>query len=215
LVFQIWGCNSSADSPPKPVTVRKTIVVPSQTKQNQKKTALQKTGRVSKTVEETKPPKAAHHMDDKRPKEDKTGEKLAVAILKKVKEESPEDDFSPLYSGKGKIDPFIPLIKPKAAGQPIDGAKKRKPRTPLEKIDLSQMKLVATIRSPSGNKALVEETSGKGYIISKGTYIGLHAGRVVAILKDRLIVEEETKDILGKNVIQKRELKLLKPPGDF
>ena len=82
-------------------------------------------------------------------------------------------------------------------------------------MDLSQIKLVAIIRAPTGNKALVEEANGKGYIISKGTYIGLHAGRVVTILKDRLIIEEETEDVLGKSVIRKRELKLQKAPGEF
>ncbi|PQP34785.1 pilus assembly protein PilP, partial [Desulfobacteraceae bacterium SEEP-SAG9] len=63
--------------------------------------------------------------------------------------------------------------------------------------------------------ALVEEASGKGYIVAKGTYIGLHAGRILEILNDRVIVEEEIEDILGKITIDRKELKIQKPPGEF
>jgi type IV pilus assembly protein PilP len=82
-------------------------------------------------------------------------------------------------------------------------------------MDLSQLKLVAIIRTPKGNKAMVDESSGKGYIIAKGTYIGMNSGTVVKILKDRLIIEEEAENVFGKITIRKRELKLQKPPGAF
>ena len=42
---------------------------------------------------------------------------------------------------------------------------RRVPRTPLERIDLSQLKLVAIIVSKSGNTALLEDATGKGYVI--------------------------------------------------
>ena len=93
-------------------------------------------------------------------------------------------------------------------------SKGRIPRTPLEMIDLGQLKLVAVMRTPRGNKALVEEASGKGYIVAKGTYLGVNSGRVVKILKDRIIIEEEVENIVGKSTIQERELKLQKPLGE-
>jgi type IV pilus assembly protein PilP len=89
------------------------------------------------------------------------------------------------------------------------------PLTPLERVDLSQLKLVGIIQAPSGNKALVEEASGKGYIIKKGTFIGIHAGRVLEIQKDRVVVEEEVENVLGQFALDKKELKLQKPPGEF
>ena len=88
--------------------------------------------------------------------------------------------------------------------------KKRIQRTPLEKLDLSQLKLVGVIMSPDGNKALVEDSSGKGYTLSKGTYIGINAGKVVEIQKDRIIIEEEREDAMGNVIIQRKELKLNK-----
>jgi type IV pilus assembly protein PilP len=119
---------------------------------------------------------------------------------------------SPKYSPKGKIDPFDSLLHKKqgAAFKKARKSKKRVPRTPLEKLDLSQLKLVAIMRSPSGNKALLEDASGKGYVISKGSYIGTNAGKVVEIEKDRVIIAEEVEDVMGNVTIQRKELKLNK-----
>jgi type IV pilus assembly protein PilP len=61
----------------------------------------------------------------------------------------------------------------------------------------------------------VEETSGKGYVIKKGTYIGTNSGKVVKINKETVIVEEEFEDVFGKSATRQREIKLPKPPGAF
>jgi len=73
---------------------------------------------------------------------------------------------------------------------------------------------VGIIFASSGNKALVEDASGKGFVIKKGTRIGINSGRVIKILKARVVVEEEAESILGKTSLVKRELKLQKPPGE-
>jgi type IV pilus assembly protein PilP len=123
-----------------------------------------------------------------------------------------------LYNPENKIEPFMPLFKevPKKETENFQKAEREKriPRTPLERIDLSQLKLVGLVQLSNGNKGLVEETSGKGYIISMGTYMGPNGGKVVEISKDRIIVEEEVDDVLGKLTLQKRELKLQKPFGE-
>ena len=120
------------------------------------------------------------------------------------------------YNFTNKFDPFMPLYK----DEPVAKAKKKKkkrrlPLTPLEKVDLSQLKLVGIIRAPSGDKALVQESSGKGYIVKKGTYIGIHAGRVINVLKDKIIVEEEVETELGTYKLHERELKIHKPAGEL
>jgi type IV pilus assembly protein PilP len=121
----------------------------------------------------------------------------------------------PPYNPKGKIDPFEPLFKERpAVTQATKKIKKRTPRTPLEKIAISQLKLVGIVLASSGNKALVQEASGKGYIIKKGTYIGLNSGKVVEIQKDNVIIEEEVEDVLGKVTTHKKEIRLPKPPGE-
>jgi type IV pilus assembly protein PilP len=77
------------------------------------------------------------------------------------------------------------------------------------------LKLVGIVRSSSGERALVEEATGKGYIVTKGTYIGINSGRIIEITEDGIVIEEEIEDALGKVTTNKTELKLQKPPGEF
>ncbi|MBN1930329.1 MAG: pilus assembly protein PilP [Desulfobacterales bacterium] len=122
------------------------------------------------------------------------------------------------YNPEGKIDPFTPIFKNESKPKPSvvkqSPEAPRIPRGPLERVDLSQLKLVGIICAQSGNKALVEEASGKGYIITRGTRIGNRLGKVAKILADRVKVEEESTDVLGKVTICQRELKLQKPAGE-
>ncbi len=121
------------------------------------------------------------------------------------------------YNAKGKVDPFEALLRDEsvAAAAAKLKAKKRDPQSPLEKIDLGQLKLVAIIAAPSGNRALVEESSGKGYILREGTYVGMNSGKVVNIAIDKVLVEEEFEDAFGKTITQKKEITLPKPPGEL
>jgi type IV pilus assembly protein PilP len=120
------------------------------------------------------------------------------------------------YTAAGKIDPFEPLLKDESPQAPTTTIKpvKRDRSSPLEKIDLGQLKLVAVLTAPGGNRALVEETTGKGYILKEGTYIGLNSGKVVGISLDKVLIEEEYEDAYGKPVIKKKEITLPKPPGE-
>lgn len=119
------------------------------------------------------------------------------------------------YNPEGKIDPFVPLFKEEQVALPTKEKKRRRANlTPLEKVDLSQLRLLGVILAPSGNRAMVSEVNGKGYVVTVGTYMGIASGRVVEILSDRIIVEEEVENILGKISLRKRELKLQKPAGE-
>jgi type IV pilus assembly protein PilP len=144
------------------------------------------------------------------PKMDAAPGESQVAALLNIQAPAP-------YSGKGKTDPFEPLLREEAAQASAARltAKKRAPQSPLEKIDLGQLKLVAIIASATGNRALVEEASGKGYILREGTYVGLNSGKVVDIALEKIVVEEEYEDVYGKTVLQKKEITLPKPPGEL
>ena len=61
----------------------------------------------------------------------------------------------------------------------------------LQKIELSQLRLTGIILATSGHRGLVQESTGKGHIVKVGTDIGARGGKVVSILKDRVIVEEK------------------------
>jgi type IV pilus assembly protein PilP len=123
------------------------------------------------------------------------------------------------YDPEGRFDPFEPLFKSQPEVQvAVEGAERRErraPQTPLERVALSQLKVTAIIRAPSGNRALVEDNTGKGYVVTKGTYIGLNSGRVIDIDAGRIVVEEEIETIMGELKIQLAELKLQKPAGEL
>jgi Tfp pilus assembly protein PilP len=120
-----------------------------------------------------------------------------------------QDDVPP-YNSTGKIDPFVPLIRETVIKKPnfpkfplTDNPNKG----PLEKMDLSQLKLTAIIiPDRGGNRGLVEESSGKGHIVVLNTRIGTYGGKVVEIQKDRLIIEEKGRDEFGRIVTRKKEL---------
>jgi type IV pilus assembly protein PilP len=119
----------------------------------------------------------------------------------------------PVYNPEGKIDPFQPLFEDKPQVKkdtlvPVDD--ERADKTALEKIDLSQLKLTGIILAASGNKGLVQEASGRGHVIAKGTYIGTRGGKVTGIQKGKVIVEEKMRVVYGKILIAKTELKLNK-----
>ena len=80
---------------------------------------------------------------------------------------------------------------------------RRVSQSPLERFDFSQLKLVGIIVSSDGNIAVIEDSSGKGYIVEKGAYIGLYPAKIKAIKKDRILIEEETKDTSGKTTFKK------------
>ena len=116
----------------------------------------------------------------------------------------------PPYNATGTIDPFVPLIREtviKKPKNPIFPVNDNPHKSPLEKIDLSQLKLTAIIiPDRGGNRGLVEESSGKGHIVVVNTPIGTRGGKVIEILKDRLIIEEKGRDHFGKTVTRKKEL---------
>lgn len=132
--------------------------------------------------------------------------------------EKPEEPLGYAYDPQGKIDPFrsVFVTQPRKAMEVSRKAQERKmPLTPLQKLGVSQLKVVGIIISPTGNKALVEDPAGKGYVITVGTYVGSNFGRVTRILNDRIIVEEEVEDFFtGKMKLQPVELRLQKKFGE-
>jgi type IV pilus assembly protein PilP len=122
-------------------------------------------------------------------------EKKKAEQVKNLEKESLEKkgEIEYSYDPTGKVDPFKPFIQITS-----QGSSKYSPLTPLQKYDISQLKLVAIIITPGGNTALVEDTTGKGYFLKKGTGIGKNDGRVTKILKDQVIIEETYQDVLGQ-----------------
>jgi len=128
----------------------------------------------------------------KSPAVEKKKEEPTKVAEKKEPEKKEEVEYS--YNPAGKPDPFKPFIQL----TPVREGSRTGPLTPLQKYDISQLKLVAIISTPEGNVALIEDATGKGYFLKKGTWIGKNDGKVTKILKDKVIIEEVYQDIFGQ-----------------
>jgi Tfp pilus assembly protein PilP len=99
------------------------------------------------------------------------------------------------YHDLGKTpDPFKPIIEPVVKKTKTTTAKKERsvPLTPLELFSIDQLRLVGITMGQGKNMAMIEDPTGKFYLITKGTLIGLKQGKVTDIHPDRVVVEEKT-----------------------
>lgn len=118
-----------------------------------------------------------------------------------------------LYTRKGRLDPFAPFMQgpePESGQKAQKKLQRRKPRTPLERLSLGQLSLTAIMETPDHKMAMVEEASGKGYVVKKGTYIGDQGGRITKVLSDAIVIEEKYLDVFGNVDVRKKQLKLQK-----
>lgn len=106
---------------------------------------------------------------------------------------------------EGSIDPFRPFIESLVTQRQ---QRPELPLTPLQKYNISQLKLVGIIEGSKEPKALIQDSTNKGYIITKGTLIGPNNGKVEEITSDEVIVTEEVVDAMGKTKEQKTVMKL-------
>lgn len=107
----------------------------------------------------------------------------------------PVDPFSYTYNPFGKRDPFESFIK---AG---DNNTTFVSNDPLQNYDLAKFQLKGVVYGMANPRAIVIDGAGKGHIILRGTRIGRNQGRVVRILKDRVVVAERFRDPLGKLIV--------------
>ena len=114
----------------------------------------------------------------------------------------------PPYDPTGKPDPFQPPVLESSLEQTLRG----KLMLPLEKFEVTEFQLVTTATGPGGNKAMVQDPSGKGYFLTVGSKIGKNQGRVVAIADRRILIEEKIKDFLGREKSRTVVLKIPQAP---
>ena len=122
---------------------------------------------------------------------------------------APPESVSYTYNPKGKPDPFRPLVVEKPETPVVKKSETKKtPSTPLEKVDLAELKLVALIWDIPKPRAMVEDASGKGYILTVGTYVGKNGGKISKIDSTGAIVSERYETDPGKFRIREIPLRL-------
>jgi type IV pilus assembly protein PilP len=109
------------------------------------------------------------------------------------------------YNPQGKPNPFQPLVVEKPSGPPpkkkVEQAAKKEKEvlgTPLERLELAALKLVAVVWNIPHPRAMVEDSTGKGYILSLGTRVGKNQGQVTQITSAGVIITEKVEGADGK-----------------
>lgn len=123
------------------------------------------------------------------------------------------NDFE--YVLENRPDPFIPFITEKAAASTVDMNEIVDTSEPLSGMQLfepGQLSLVALLKKERKNMAMVEDFTGKGYILLEGTKIG-RRGMVKNITSNGVVIEETAVTRAGKEIITEIVM-TLKKEGD-
>ena len=122
-----------------------------------------------------------------------------------------EEQKKPEYQVIGIRDPFLPFsgINPMEAGV---GGELGKGVDPLQRLSIAQVYLVGIILGKQ-NRALIQDTSGMGFIVTQGTLVGENNGIVTKITKDSVTVKQHFKDYMGRVSTREVVLALRKEEG--
>jgi type IV pilus assembly protein PilP len=124
----------------------------------------------------------------------------AVPAVEPVRAVEPAEDLP--YDTTGRRDPFRP---------PRFSAPSRtsgEPRTPLQRYEVGQLRLVAIIYNTGDPRAVVEDNEGLGYIVKAGTPIGPNGGEVTTIERGRVVIKENSVDYYGEQRINEVVMEL-------
>lgn len=115
-----------------------------------------------------------------------------------VPTEKPKQSEPP-YNPTGKPDPFQPSrISLETKGGVL----------PLEQFDINDFELVGIVFGPGIKKAMVQDPTGKGFMVQVGCRIGKKGGRITRVADKELIIEEPYRDFLGRKSFRKIALKI-------
>lgn len=110
------------------------------------------------------------------------------------------------YDALGKRDPFRSFVLENAKNQ-------RQDRGPLEQFELAQIALVAVVWDTNKPRALVQDPSGRAFIVSEGTAVGKNDGRIIRIGDNSVVVKETYVDYLGERTEKDIELHVRQNQG--
>jgi type IV pilus assembly protein PilP len=119
-----------------------------------------------------------------------------------LRKKNPEPEPSK-YVRKVNRDPFRPSsIQTRTSNRSRDNL------SPLERFELGQLKVVGIVWDIKEPRAMIEDTAGLGYTILVGTPIGGSEGKVKAINRNEVVVEESFQDFSGKKKTREVLMKL-------
>lgn len=98
-----------------------------------------------------------------------------------------KSDFE--YTTEGRPDPFKPFLSPKIELDPNEIIDTKQALTGMQLFEPGQLTLVAIMQVGQEHIAMVQDSTGKGYVLNTGMKIG-RRGEIINIEADRVIIEE-------------------------
>jgi type IV pilus assembly protein PilP len=131
-----------------------------------------------------------------------TGKSGAAPEMKPVAATSDNDSAAekkPPGAPAGRLSPTVRRdpFRPFTLNARTSSKRRRENLSPLERYELGQLKLVAVIWNTKEPSAMVEDSSGLGYLVKVGTPIGSNEGKVKSIQRDGIVIEEFYVDLYG------------------
>jgi len=148
----------------------------------------------------------------------------SVSFAQKTPAETPDSNQAPIeirksesafeYQIEGRPDPFLPFITERASSSenPDEIIERDQTLTGMQLFEPGQLTLVALMVAGSGKYAMVQDFTGKGYVIEEGTKIG-RRGVVANIIENKVIIEEQALTRGGRTLTNKIAM-VLKKEGE-
>lgn len=105
--------------------------------------------------------------------------------------------------GAERRDPFRPFIRREAKAEEAEGIG-------VTAYELRQLTLVGVLVDVVPPRALLQDSSGMGYIVTPGSRVGRHGGVVAAVEPGRMIVEEKSLDFYGREQVTRQVIEIPK-----
>ena len=108
----------------------------------------------------------------------------------------PESSYA--YSPVAKRDPFVNVLEAYPGDPPPV-------RTPLQRFTLDQLTLTSVLARGGTGFAMVEDPTGRGHTVTRGTIIGPMGGRISRITKECITIQQDYRDYTGRKVVTETE----------
>ncbi len=136
---------------------------------------------------------------------------FAFGLETTTQESSSDEIFE--YVIEGRSDPFIPFISEKAQSAKMDEILPVENQlSGMQLFEPGQLNLVAIVMVDDKDMAMVEDTTGKGYILRTGMEIG-RRGIITSIQSNKVTIEETAFTRAGKKLTSNIVM-LLKKEGE-
>jgi type IV pilus assembly protein PilP len=132
----------------------------------------------------------------------------AAPLLEQEELKKPEYATAPIFNPEGRRDPFV-TFRGEADISPDEEAL----ILPLQRYELSELRMVGVIWGAKGTRALIEDGAGIGHSIGVGDRLGRSNGVVTKVTDSEVIVKEEFPGVGGRMVTRESSLQLTSAGG--